>query len=77
MRASLGLRAGPAHAAGVRSVSGLAIDGLREAQRGQLFADALVAVEEIGMGDAIVTQRRLQDSLRTLVTDDIVKGHGL
>jgi hypothetical protein len=59
MCASLGLHAGSARAAGIRSVPGLAIDGLREAQRTKLFADALVAMEEIGMGDAIVAQRRL------------------
>ena len=59
VRAGFDLHARPARAARITSVARLAIDGLREAQGEQLFPDSLVAVEEIRVGDAIVTERGL------------------
>jgi len=80
MDADLDLVTGPADPAGVGRIKrrdGFAIDGLRQHGRHEPFADALVAVKQQGMRQAIALHGGLQESFGLIVADNGVKRHAI
>ena len=73
MGARLDLAAGSAGAAGIRSLSsgsGFAEERLRQAKGQEAFADAIVAMEEIGMGQPILEDRGPEQGFGAVMADD-------
>ena len=79
MGARLDLAAGSADAAGIRGLlvrQSFAQECLRQAKGQEAFADAIIAVEEIGMGQTILDDRGSKQRLGAVMSDDVSEGHG-
>ena len=79
MGARIHLAAGPAGAAGIRNLivrDGFAEERLRQAEGEEAFADAIVAMEEVGMRKPILQDCRPEQGFGAVMADDISEWHG-
>ena len=79
MGARFHLATGSAGAAAVRFLVGrqcLTEQRLREAQGEETFSDAIITMEEIGVSDTVLHDRRPAQRLASSMSDDISEWHG-